>query len=161
LYYIETDYLGTPRQVVDRTRNVAIWKWDSLGNTFGTTAPNQDPDGDGTEFVFGLRFPGQVVDEETNLNYNYFRDYDPAVGRYVESDPAGLRAGTDTYSYVHALPLNLVDSQGLQADTFPLPDTPTPTPGPPSPFPLPPGHGTPIAKCPPAPPGYSKIDEKI
>jgi RHS repeat-associated protein len=31
---------------------------------------------------------------------NYFRDYDPAVGRYVESDPIGLRAGTNTYSYV-------------------------------------------------------------
>jgi len=25
--------------------------------------------------------------------YNYFRDYDPASGRYVESDPIGLRAG--------------------------------------------------------------------
>jgi RHS repeat-associated protein len=29
---------------------------------------------------------------ETNLNYNYFRDYDPASGRYVESDPIGKRS---------------------------------------------------------------------
>jgi RHS repeat-associated protein len=28
-------------------------------------------------------------DAETGLHYNYFRDYDPAIGRYVEPDPIG------------------------------------------------------------------------
>jgi RHS repeat-associated protein len=37
--------------------------------------------------------PGQYFDKETNLHYNYYRDYDPAQGRYVESDPIGLQAG--------------------------------------------------------------------
>ena len=36
---------------------------------------------------------------ETGLNYNYFRDYDRIVGRYLESDPVGLIAGVNTYAY--------------------------------------------------------------
>ena len=50
---------------------------------------------------------------ETGLNYNYFRDYDPQVGRYVESDPAGLGGGINTYGYVSASPLSLTDQFGL------------------------------------------------
>jgi RHS repeat-associated protein len=43
-----------------------------------------------------LRFPGQYFDGETNTHQNYFRDYDPAIGRYVQSDPIGLRGGGST-----------------------------------------------------------------
>ena len=53
--------------------------------------------------------PRQYEDEETGLYYNYFRDYDPATGRYVESDPAGLRGGLNTYLYVEAMPTALSD----------------------------------------------------
>ncbi len=46
-------------------------------------------------------------------HYNYFRDYDPAVGRYVESDPIGLVGGIATYSYGLSNPAMEVDKQGL------------------------------------------------
>ena len=48
-------------------------------------------------------------------NYNYFRDYDPSIGRYVESDPIGLRAGPNTFGYVKGMPLSFADPFGLKA----------------------------------------------
>jgi uncharacterized protein RhaS with RHS repeats len=46
-------------------------------------------------------------------HYNYFRDYDPSIGRYVESDPIGLRAGLNSYTYVGGRPLSSIDIQAL------------------------------------------------
>jgi RHS repeat-associated protein len=65
-------------------------------------------------FDLPLRLPRQYADKETNLHYNYFRDYDPSIGRYGESDPIGLRGGLNTYAYVGNRPLRLVDPLGLE-----------------------------------------------
>jgi RHS repeat-associated protein len=64
-------------------------------------------------FEMNLRLPGQVYDAETGLHYNYFRDYDPATGRYVQSDPIGLSGGLNPYAYVEGNPVSFVDSNGL------------------------------------------------
>jgi hypothetical protein len=50
---------------------------------------------------------------ETGLHYNYFRDFDPSLGIYKQSDPIGLRGGLNTYAYVRGAPLTLVDPRGL------------------------------------------------
>jgi len=71
-------------------------------------------------FKFDLRFPGQFALPESGLYYNYYRDYDPTMGRYLESDPIGLRGGSySTYAYVSDDPLRNLDPFGLQ--TMPLP----------------------------------------
>lgn len=56
---------------------------------------------------------------------NYFRDFDPAVGRYVESDPIGLKGGINTYGYAFASPIMRIDAFGLAPvgpDDDPVPD---------------------------------------
>ncbi|MDY6945410.1 MAG: RHS repeat-associated core domain-containing protein [Pseudomonadota bacterium] len=47
------------------------------------------------------------------LIYNYFRDYDPSTGRYIQSDPIGLEGGTNAYTCVQNDPIQAVDPQGL------------------------------------------------
>lgn len=114
LHYIEPDHLGTPRVVIHPVRNVAVWSWDLRGEAFGNNSPNQNPDGDASQFVFNLRFPGQRYDSTTGLNYNYFRDYDATTGRYVQSDPVGLHGGMTTYSYGGGTPILAIDIFGLK-----------------------------------------------
>jgi RHS repeat-associated protein len=127
MYFIQTDQLNTPRLIATST-GTTVWRWDQ-GEPFGNDVPNNNPSGAGA-FDFPLRFPGQYFDRETNLAYNYFRDYDPATGRYIQSDPMSVAKhvtrwrvnfGTpaqaplelDTYAFVSGNPLHLVDPTGL------------------------------------------------
>jgi RHS repeat-associated protein len=109
IYYIHTDHLGTPRLVSDPSQTV-VWRW--VSDPFGEASPDQDADGDGTRFVLNLRFPGQYYDAETERHYNYFRDYDPATGRYTQSDPIGIAGGLNTYLYANGNPLTVADPAG-------------------------------------------------
>jgi RHS repeat-associated protein len=59
--------------------------------------------------------PGQYYDQETNNYYNYFRDYDSATGRYLQSDPIGLAGGINIYLYGNANPVVFFDRNGLDA----------------------------------------------
>jgi len=111
--YVHTDQLGTPRKLTDPTGAVV---WDASLTPYG-----MEDSIAGTE-TLDSRFPGQWADAESGLNYNYFRDYDPTLGRYIQSDPIGLRGGLNTYAYVGGNPINYTDPKGL------LP-------------PLPPGYG--------------------
>jgi len=61
--------------------------------------------------------PGVGTEDEIAEHYNYFRDYDPSIGRYVQSDPIGLKGGINTYAYVSAKPLTQYDLEGLTAAT--------------------------------------------
>jgi RHS repeat-associated protein len=110
IYYIYADHLNTPRVITD-TGNSVVWKWDS--DPFGTDLPQEGTTSTGARFSYNLRFPGQYYDQETGLNYNGFRDYDSATGRYIQSDLIGLDGGINTYAYVSANPISFVDPLGL------------------------------------------------
>jgi len=110
IHYVHFDHLGTPRQVTNANQSV-VWSWISA--PFGDSAPDQDPDGDLTDFVLNLRFPGQYFDAESGLHYNYFRTYDPETGRYIESDPIGLEGGLNSFAYAGSNPQRYTDPLGL------------------------------------------------
>jgi len=116
VYFIQSDHLNAPRIILNNAK-IPVWRWDHA-DAFGTTLPNEDPDGDGNTFEYNLRLPGQYYDQETGLHYNYFRDYDPSTGRYIASDPIGLKGGLNTYGYVLNNPLRYVDPTGLASCTY-------------------------------------------
>ena len=112
LSYLETDHLGTPRIAANPATNAQQWKWDFFADAFGGNAPVVAPSG-GIDVK--LRYPGQYADSY-GVNYNYFRDYEPGTGRYLESDPIGLFGGLSTYGYAFQEPLNFSDPLGLVSD---------------------------------------------
>jgi len=115
VYYVQADHLNTPRAITDQS-NTLVWSWES--DPFGMLPPNEAPVSS-MRFTFNPRFPGQYFDKESNLHYNYYRDYDPQTGRYVQSDPIGLSGGVNTYSYAGGKPLSYVDPTGEVAMVIP------------------------------------------
>jgi len=108
--YLQTDALLTPRAATD-DQGRTVWHWQ--GDAFGANWAEEDPDRDGRATIINLRFPGQYLDLETGLHYNWHRYYEPWTGRYLSSDPVGLRGGLNTYAYVSASPLRYTDPLGL------------------------------------------------
>jgi RHS repeat-associated protein len=140
IFYSHPDHLGTPRVITAsapiaatqgtgitsaQTINKAVWRWDSDpfgSNATATSAPNENPNtlnqvvGTATLpylFAFDLAFPGQKRDRESGKHQNGFREYDPAIGRFPQSDPIGLEAGLNTYGYVNQMPNRWSDRFGL------------------------------------------------
>lgn len=105
--YYQNDHLGTPKQIVTAS-GVTLWSADY--DAFGDATIGQQT------ITNNLRFPGQYYDQETGLHYNYFRYYDPNIGRYIRPDPTGLASGLNTYSYVYNNPLYWTDPYGLWAN---------------------------------------------
>ncbi|RBH52728.1 RHS repeat protein, partial [Pseudomonas sp. MWU13-2860] len=109
LVYLHSDHLNTPR--LASTHQGIVWSW--ISDAYGAALPNEDVAGSGTATHIPLRFPGQFYDAQTQLSYNYYRDYDANLGRYVQSDPIGLAGGGNSYAYVDANPLSFSDPYGL------------------------------------------------
>ncbi|MBL0039207.1 MAG: hypothetical protein IPP36_12280 [Nitrosomonadales bacterium] len=111
-YYLHSDHLNTPRMATNQNQAL-LWSWNS--DAFGTGSVNEDAHGNKPSLDMPLRFPGQIYDAHTAMNYNYFRDYDPNTGRYIQSDPIGLKGGINTYNYVGGNPISKIDPLGLDA----------------------------------------------
>jgi len=108
VFYYLNDHLGTAQLLVDAAGTV-IWKGET------------QPFGQVTEIINQIdhrfRFPGQLVDPESGLYYNWHRFYDPETGRYISADPIGLDGGMNLYAYVRGNPVNFLDFKGLQSPT--------------------------------------------
>jgi RHS repeat-associated protein len=106
LYYLHNDHLGTPRVVTNQAREVV---WQGQLQPFGEIKVEVEA------ITHHRRSPGQRLDIEARLYYNYFRDYDPRTGRYMQSDPIGLGGGINTYAYVGGNPVMDIDPLGLRS----------------------------------------------
>jgi RHS repeat-associated protein len=109
MYDVHSDHRGAPVMLTDET---GAKVWEATYDPFGVAIVNEDPDNNGQTVEMNLRLPGQYYDKETGTYYNYYRDYDPNTGRYIQSDPIGLGGGLNTYGYVGGNPINYVDPTG-------------------------------------------------
>ncbi len=110
IYNVHTDHLDAPVALTDQAGDIV---WEAEYEAYGNAVVNEDVDGDGQRVGFDLRRPGQWLDAESGLYYNYFRYYDPGTGRYISSDPIGIAGGLNIYAYAAGNPLKYIDPLGL------------------------------------------------
>ncbi|MDQ1914625.1 fibronectin type III domain-containing protein [Paenibacillus sp. GD4] len=105
-YYIVSDQVGTPLQVLDAEGTVVkAMRYDSFGVLLSDSNP---------AFELEIGYAGGLKDEKTKLLRFGARDYDPASGRWTAIDPIlfeGRQA--NLYAYVGNNPVTLRDTCGL------------------------------------------------
>ncbi|HET7561085.1 MAG TPA: RHS repeat-associated core domain-containing protein [Rhodanobacteraceae bacterium] len=104
VYPVATDQTGRPIALTAPNSHAVLWAATGLPFDRQVTQNNW---GD-----FNIGFPGQYFDSETGLYQNGARDYDAALGRFIESDPIGLAGGVNTYAYVGNDPISFADPSG-------------------------------------------------
>ncbi|NBA84058.1 type IV secretion protein Rhs, partial [Pseudomonas putida] len=107
VYYFHTDQIGTPLELTDSDGQIV---WQATYRSWGSIEQLVVDD-----VEQNLRFQGQYSDNETGLQYNTFRYYDPEIGRFNSQDPIGILGGCNFYGYA-SNPISWVDPWGLCAD---------------------------------------------
>ena len=92
-HYFHCDQIGIPREMTDDEGNL-VWfgnytGWGRLKEETKVTDSAYQP----------FRLQNQYADRETGLHYNFFRYYEPNVGRFVNQDPIGLLGGENLYAF--------------------------------------------------------------
>jgi RHS repeat-associated protein len=107
--FLGNNHLGQPVLAWDNSGNPVYERVQTpFGETMGEYAT------DGLEIPLGTQ--GVYRDKETGFADNWNRTIDPAMGRFLQSDPIGLEGGINTYAYTENNPVMLVDPLGLEAD---------------------------------------------
>ena len=107
MFYPHTDRQGSVIALSGARMAQSQWSYGPYGET---------PDAVGTApraSSYGYRYTGQRYDSDFGL-YDYkARTYSPALGRFLQPDPAGLGQGPNLYGYVLNDPLGAEDPTGM------------------------------------------------
>ena len=93
ILYFHCDQIGIPREMTDKDGNL-LWfgnytGWGRLKEETKVTDSAYQP----------FRLQNQYADRETGLHYNFFRYYEPDVGRFINQDPIRLWGGNNFYQF--------------------------------------------------------------
>ena len=93
IHYFHCDQIGIPREMTDKDGNL-LWfgnytGWGRLKEETKVTDSAYQP----------FRLQNQYADRETGLHYNFFRYYEPDVGRFINQDPIRLWGGNNFYQF--------------------------------------------------------------
>jgi RHS repeat-associated protein len=115
VHLFHNDHLGSPQRLTDEQGKTS-WaaSFESFGRGYADASVGATPAVNSlSPTTNNHRFPGQLFDAETGLTQNFFRDYFASSGKYIQSDPVGLKGGINAFSYAQQLPIRLVDPKGL------------------------------------------------
>ena len=103
-YYIQADHQGSVIRVTDGAGMVVnSYEYDAYGQRLAAT--------EGVEITYGDT--GREYDGESGLMHYRSRTYDPATGRFLQTDPLGFAVGDlNLYRYVFNDPGNATDPSG-------------------------------------------------
>jgi RHS repeat-associated protein len=108
-YYYHFDGLGSVTALTNSSGNtVEVYEYDVYGRPGASVPahPNR------------ILFTGREYDQETGLYYYRARVYNPQIGRFLQTDPVGYRAGMNLYAYCGNSPILMADPSGL--DPIPI-----------------------------------------
>ena len=92
ILYYHCDQIGVPRALTDAAGHTV---WRGRYGAWGGLEGEEKAEG----IHQPLRLQNQYCDEETGLHYNFFRYYDPVLGRFISQDPIGLAGGLNAYRF--------------------------------------------------------------
>ncbi|WP_282822381.1 RHS repeat-associated core domain-containing protein [Neisseria subflava] len=113
IHYFHCDQIGIPREMTDDEGNL-VWfgdyyGWGRLKEETRVTDSAYQP----------FRLQNQYADLETGLHYNFYRYYEPNLGRFINQDPIKLKGGNNLYQFAFNTQI-WIDPKGLVAFAIPV-----------------------------------------
>ena len=113
IHYFHCDQIGIPREITDKDGNL-LW----FGDYYGWGKLKSETNISGTAHQ-PFRLQNQYADRETGLHYNFYRYYEPNLGRFINQDPIKLKGGNNLYQFAFNTQI-WIDPKGLVAFAIPV-----------------------------------------